>query len=223
MLTADHFTGSCGLLVVVLLAGAVALYSIDCPPLGIASGALGLTLLTLNEIFAYRRRLPPRWVIDTGSGFRWIGFGSESPIEDTQITSVRIERERQFYQGKLQAIIRRFEVWLDEQMPPLVMSNRLAGDFIDPLGTMITRIVDGLTERSAERLAAGGILEGEGFRLSRMELAVSNGRKTLHLPFAEIDYLAPSKTSSVYGAGATSGPSSRSLRERRTPMCLQPC
>ncbi len=75
-------------------------------------------------------------------------------------------------------------------MPPLVMSNRLAGDFIDPLGTMITRIVDGLTERSAERLAAGGILEGEGFRLSRMELAVSNGRKTLHLPFAEIDYLA---------------------------------
>ena len=78
---------------------------------GIIVGGLAVCLLVVNEVQVARQKAAERRVIDTGSGFRWLGGPTDIEVQDSQVVAVRIKRTSKFSAGILKGVVRRFEVW----------------------------------------------------------------------------------------------------------------
>jgi len=157
---------------------------------GIILSGLAIFLLVANEVQIVRQRAALRSVLDTGSGFRWLGGPTEIEVPDSQVVAVRIKRTSKFSAGILKGTVRRFEVWTADSEKPMCMTNRIAVNNVDPLAALIARVIEDLKQRTAAGLAGGAMLEGEGWRLAAMQLSVARGRVVETLPFAEIDKVA---------------------------------
>ncbi|MGA2256699.1 MAG: hypothetical protein ABSG53_18785 [Thermoguttaceae bacterium] len=157
---------------------------------GIVVGCVAVCLLVVNEIQVARQKAAKRWVIDTGSGFRWLGGPADIEVQYSQVVAVRIKRTSKFSAGIFKAVVRQFEVWTADSENPMCMTNRIDGNGADPLAALIVRVIEDLKQRTAAGLACGAMLEGDGWRLVAMQLLVAHGRVTETLPFAEIDKVA---------------------------------
>ncbi len=181
---------------------------------GIIVGGLAVCLLVVNEVQVARQKAAERSVIDTGSGFRWLGGPTDIEVQDSQVVAVRIKRTSKFSAGILKGAVRRFEVWTADGDTPMCMTNRIAVNGADPLAALIARVIEDLKQRTAAGLAGGAMLEGDGWRLvamqflvdrgrtveilqntrcpgdNTMQLLVDSGRIVETLPFAEIDKVA---------------------------------
>ena len=183
--------------VVALMGGiAMAAYLPDGGLPGILVIGVAVVVLVVNEVRCARQKAARRWVVDTDSGFRWLGGPTDIEVRDSQVVAVRIERTSTFSAGILQGVLRRFEVWTagapgtPGRDQPMCMTNRLAVHAADPLAALMTRVVEDLKQRTAAGLAGGATLEGDGWRLAAMQLAVARGRTVETLPFLEIDKVA---------------------------------
>ena len=78
---------------------------------GVIVGGLGVFLLVVNEVHVARQKAAERSVIDTGSGFRWLGGPADVEVQDSQVVAVRLQRTSKFSAGILKGVVRRFEVW----------------------------------------------------------------------------------------------------------------
>ncbi len=78
---------------------------------GVIFGGLGVFLLVANEFQVARQKSAERQVIDTGSGFRWLGGPTAVEVQDSQVTAVRLKRTSKFSNGNFKGVVRRFEVW----------------------------------------------------------------------------------------------------------------
>ena len=150
---------------------------------GVIVAGLAVCLLAGNEVHVTRQRAAERRVIDTGSGFRWLGGFTDIEVQDSQVIAVRIKRTSKFSAG----VVRRFEAWTAESDKPMCMTNRISVDGEDPLAALIARVTEDLKQRTAASLASGAMLEGEGWRLAAMQLSITRGRLVDTLPFSEID------------------------------------
>ena len=98
---------------------------------GAIIGGGGVFLLVVNEIRIARQKAAQRWVLDTGSGFRWLGGPADIEVQDSRVTAVRIKRTSKFSAGILKGVVRRFEVWTagapgtPGRDKPMCMTNRL--------------------------------------------------------------------------------------------------
>jgi len=177
--------------VLTLMGGiALAAYLPDGRLPGIIVGGIAIFLLIVNEVRFARQKTAERWVIDTGSGFRWLGGPADIEVQDSQVVAVRIKRTSKFSAGILKGVIRRFEVWTADSDKPMCMTNRIPVNGTDLLATMIVRVIEDLKQRTAAGLASGTMLEGDGWRLAAMQLVVARGRIVETLPFVEIDKVA---------------------------------
>ena len=157
---------------------------------GVIVGGVAVFLLVVNEVQVARQKAAERSVIDTGSGFRWLGGPTDIEVQDSQVVAVRIKRTSKFSAGILKGVVRRFEVWTAGSDKPMCMTNRIAVNGADPLAALIVRVIEDLKQRTAAGLAGGATLEGEGWRLAAMQLSVARGRTVETLPFVEIDKVA---------------------------------
>ncbi len=157
---------------------------------GIILSGLAIFLLVVNEVQIVRQKAAQRWVLDTGSGFRWLGGPTDVEVSDSQVVAVRIKRTSKFSAGILKGTVRRFEVWTADGDKPMCMTNRIVVNGVDPLAALIVRVIEDLKQRTAAGLAEGATLEGDGWRLAAMQLLVARGRVVETLPFAEIDKVA---------------------------------
>ena len=73
------------------------LASRDLRGLGIVIAGAALVMLAVSEAVAAARRRARRWVVDTGSGFRWFGGPEELTIADGQVTALRLAYERSLW------------------------------------------------------------------------------------------------------------------------------
>ena len=210
---------------------------------GVIFGGLGVFLLVANEFQVARQKSAERKVIDTGSGFRWLGGPTDVVVQDSQVTAVRLKRTSKFSSGNFKGVVRRFEVWTARapggapghrgtQYPgspwvtlgrgrdqPMCMTNRVEVGAADPLAALIARVTEDLKQRTAVGLAGGAVLEGDGWRLAAMQLSVNHGRKVETLPFVEIDKVAVFDGKLCFGGeGRTSRPHG-STPIPRTPWC----
>jgi len=156
--------------------------------------ALGMMLvvvavagLVVSEVAASARVAARRWLVDTGSGFRWHGGPDDLSVDDRQVIAVRLEHRRKHSSGLLKHVTRCFDVWLDGAAEPLRLRTRLLPGDDDPLDPLIGRLIDLLKERSAAGLADGVPLAGAGWSLDRQELSLCEGRRARVVPFGEID------------------------------------
>jgi len=157
---------------------------------GIIVGGTAVFLLVINEVRFARQKAAERSVIDTGSGFRWLGGPTDIEVQDSQVVAVRIKRTSKFSAGIIKGVVRRFEVWTADSDKPMCMTNRIPVNGTDPLAAFIVRVIEDLKQRTAAGLAGGTMLEGDGWRLAAMQLAVARGRIVETLPFVEIDKVA---------------------------------
>ncbi len=184
-----HFFRVLGVLV--LMGGiSVAALAPDGAVPGIILGGVAIVLLVVNEVKIARQKDALRRVLDTGTGFRWLGGPVEIEVADSQVVAVRIARKSKFSAGILKGTIRRFEVWIAGSDQPMRMANRIAVDGVDPLAALIARVIDDLKQRTAAGLAGGAMLEGDGWRLAATQLLVRRGRTAESLPFGEIEKVA---------------------------------
>ncbi len=154
---------------------------------GIIVGGVAVFLLVVNEVQIARQKAAERSVVDTGSGFRWLGGPTDIEVQDSQAVAVRIKRTPKFSAGILKGIVRRFEVWTADGDNPMCMTNRLAVNGDDPLAALIIRVTEDLKQRTARSLASGATLEGGGWSLAAAQLSVVRGKTVETLPFVEID------------------------------------
>ena len=157
---------------------------------GAVVGGIAVLLLVANEIHVARQKAAERSVIDTGSGFRWLGGPTDMEVQDAQVVAVRIKRTSKFSAGIFKGVVRQFEVWTADSEKPMCMTNRIAANGDDPLAALIVRVIEDLKQRTAAGLAGGATLEGEGWRLVAMQLSIARGRVVETLPFVEIDKVA---------------------------------
>ncbi len=77
---------------VLVLMGGIALAALapDGVLPGIILGGLAIVLLVVNEIQFARQKGAQRWVLDTGSGFRWLGGPTDVEVADYQVVGVRV-------------------------------------------------------------------------------------------------------------------------------------
>ncbi len=146
----------------------------------------GIVALAVNEVLFARWQAAARTVIDTGSGFRWLGGPVDVDVRDDQVVAVRLKQTPKFSAGLLKGKVRRFEVWT-EGSEPMQMVNRLNVAAVDPLDPLIVRLIEDLKQRTAAGLAAGAVLEGDDWRLAAAQFSIGRGSSTRILPFAEID------------------------------------
>ena len=180
------------LLGVLALMGGVALaaFAPDGGLPGVIVIAAAVLVLAVNEVRFARQKAAQRWVIDTGSGFRWLGGPTEVEVQDSQVVAVRVKRTSKFSAGILKGTVRRFEVWTAGSDKPMCMTNRTVVNGADPLAALMARVIEDLKQRTAAGLACGAVLEGDGWNLAAMHLSVARGRNVENLPFAEIDKAA---------------------------------
>ncbi len=157
---------------------------------GVLVGGVAVCLLVVNEVRAARQKAAERRVLDTGSGFRWLGGPADIDVPDSQVVAVRIKRTSKFSAGLLKGVVRRFEVWTADSDQPMCMTNRIPVNGSDPLAALIARLIEDLKQRTAAGLAGGAMLEGEGWTLVAMQLSIARGRSVESLPFADIDKVA---------------------------------
>ncbi len=157
---------------------------------GVIVAGVAVCLLVVNEVRAVRQKAAERSVIDTGSGFRWLGGPADIEVQDSQVVAERIKRTSKFSAGIFQGVVRRFEVWTADSDQPMCMTNRMPVNGADPLAALIVRVIEDLKQRTAAGLAGGAVLEGDGWRLAAMQLQITRGRTVESLPFAEIDKVA---------------------------------
>ncbi len=156
-----------------------------------AVNGITLAAFLVNEAIAAVRGATRRWVVDTGTGFRWRGGPVDLEIEDRQVVALRLKRTSQVSPGNLTSVFRCFEVWTADRQQPLCMCNRLAAADSDPLQALIARITDGLKRRTAAGLASGAVLEGEAWTLAGTDLMIKDGGQKLTIPLHQIDQAAP--------------------------------
>ncbi len=159
-------------------------------PFGLALAIAGAGALVVNEIVAALKRPGNLSIIDTGNGFHWFAGAAEADVEDRQVVAVRLKHTSKYRAGILKAVVRQFEVWVEGHDKPFAMANRLAVGSADPLAALIGRIINDLKQRTAARLAAGAVLQGEGWRLAAMKLSVRQGRSARDLAFSQLDHVA---------------------------------
>jgi hypothetical protein len=163
---------------------------------GVIFACLAVFLLVANEFQVARQKAAERSVVDTGSGFRWLGGPAEIEVQDADVEAVRLKRTPKFLNGAFKGVIRRFEVWTAGapstlgRDKPMCMTNRIPLDAADPLAPLIARVTEDLKQRTAAGLAGGAMLEGDGWRLAASQLSVDCGRSVETLPFVEIDKVA---------------------------------
>ena len=148
---------------------------------------IGVSVLVISEAIAASRR----WVIDTGTGFRWLDRRSDELIEDRKVVAVRLKRTNSRSAGNLKSVVRCFEVWTHGRQKPLCMSNQLAGAAEDPLQPLIARIVDSLKQCAAARLASGEAFEGDGWSLNGTELTINDGGGRVTVPLHQVEHAGP--------------------------------
>lgn len=68
---------------------------------GVLVGGVAVCLLVVNEVRAARQKAAERRVLDTGSGFRWLGGPADIDVPDSQVVAVRIKRTLKFSAGLL--------------------------------------------------------------------------------------------------------------------------
>ncbi len=79
--------------VVALMGGiAMAAYLPDGGLPGILVIGVAVVVLVVNEVRCARQKAARRWVVDTDSGFRWLGGPTDIEVRDSQVVAVRIER-----------------------------------------------------------------------------------------------------------------------------------
>ena len=149
--------------------------------------AVAVAVLVAGEVWAAARVAARRWVVNTGSGLRWIGEPAEISVEDRQVTAVRLAYRHKYAAGIRKHTTRDFEVWIEGRSQPLRMSNRIAVGLSDPLAAAINRICNDLKERAAAGLASGQPLTGDDWSLRPAELTLRQGRTLVAVPFREID------------------------------------
>ena len=126
-------------------------------------------------------------VIDTGSGFRWLGDPADVELLDSHVLAVRIKWFQKFSNGRLKGVVRRFEVWTANGERPMCMSNWIGPDGADPLAALIARVTEDLKRRTAANLAGGATIDGEGWRLDATRLSITRGRTVEVVPTFQID------------------------------------
>jgi hypothetical protein len=173
--------------VVLLAAGVFLLLQDGWRFVGAALVLLALVALVGGEGVAAARRAARRWVVDTGSGLRWIGGPAEISVEDRQVTAVRLAHRRKYAAGLHKYTARDFDVWIEGRPAPLRMRNRIAVGVSDPLGAMIGRVCDDLKQRAAAGLADGQPLAGDQWSLRPAELTLQRGKSLVSVPFWQID------------------------------------
>jgi hypothetical protein len=152
--------------------------------------ASGIAVLVVNEIIAAVIRSKRRRVIDTGSGFRWLGGPADLDVRDDQVTAVRFKRTMKYSSGLASGAFRRFEVWVEGIPAPLRMTNRTKVGMSDPLAKLIDRIIADVKQRMAARLAERGTVEGDGWQLTAAGLTISREKSPREIAFGDIDKVA---------------------------------
>lgn len=156
---------------VITLLTALVMY-VNGVPAAVAVTIGGAILLGISESIALTNARKRRWVEDLGDGFLVIDRAGEREFRDEQVTAVCLYSQDNYSEGQLKSVTRHFKVWVDTELSPIEMENKILVDDPDPLAELITRVTDKLRQFGEETLSRGMSLEGDGWSLSSHSLSV---------------------------------------------------
>ena len=150
--------------------------------IAISCGVLWLAL----EIFAWRARRSRTWLTLHPDGMEIEGPGGHRAIHDSQVSAVALETKKNFSNGELSSVTRKFTIWAEDWPESVLMENFIKVGKTDPLAGLIQRLLGRLQTRMEEDLARGGTASGDGWHLSRAALTVGRSPEEAQLPLSEV-------------------------------------
>jgi hypothetical protein len=134
-----------------------------------------------------------QWVRDTGSGFILVDQVQEREFSDDQAVSMALSYKKNYFQGLLKSLTRRFLVWIasPEDLPErLVLKTTILAGKPDPLEGLIRRIGNHLFELAKQDLETGQTVEGEGWTWQGRELTIRERKDTKITPMDDVAAMA---------------------------------
>lgn len=156
------------------------------PPIGLILGLVFGVAWIFLEIYTARQKSRQLWVRDTGDGFDLIDRHEERPFPDSRTNSVALKIEGIFSNGVQTGTRRQFTVWSDLEPQPIPLVAKFKEKQVDPLASMINRILDSFQKQTLANLAEGGTLAGIGWHLDHTNLTWGSGEAKSFVPRTDI-------------------------------------
>ena len=138
---------------------------------------------------AYSGRRGRVWLAFYDEGFVVTDRLGERDYRDEEVHAIAYSVESTFANGVASGFTRKCTLWVahdDEDPEPIAIENGYKLKQRDPVEGLLNRLLDQMQADFDEALSGGAALEGEGWRLSRHELAVRQGKIDESLPTRDI-------------------------------------
>lgn len=168
--------------------GAVLLFAK--PSLGFVLCVLGGGIWIVLEVYSAVRRARREWIEDTGGGFIHIDRHGVRAFDDEHVTAIAIEQKKLFVNGVAKNIQRTCRLWLADEPQPIELCNKFSLEHPDPLGSLLSRLLERVRIGLEKSLKDGGQVAGDGWWLDSEAIHTLVNHAEFVVPLAELSECA---------------------------------
>lgn len=150
--------------------------------------AVGLVAWLVCEALALRYRLRRTWIQVGRDGFTVTDRNGTREIRDERVVGIACHVAKVLSNGVHSANRRRCRLWLVGGGAPIEMDNSLPLSGADPMGPLIERLIQLMSDAFRAAIEHGLPIQGDGWELGRDELRLiePKGRPSEVIPISEI-------------------------------------